>query len=144
MGESIAPEVMRHLGKLAISSLATIKEDAPTLRTVTIINQNGRFWFATHASSRKASQIKENPKVSFLQPLQEGENQGYVRVDGEAVSVSDVGVKKEIGDCAGFIEKYWSGVEDPNYALYEIKPESVVYLKPGEMEEQPVDWPVAE
>lgn len=140
MTRSLCAVVAEQLGRLAVSSLATVSESAPKLRTVTIIHREGQFWFTTYATSEKTKELALNAHVAFLHSFSAEAGSGYVRVEGVAAPITDSDVKREVGDYAGFIGKYWTDSDDPLFALYRIRPEVVRYLAPGEMEERIVDW----
>ncbi|MDH5375733.1 MAG: pyridoxamine 5'-phosphate oxidase family protein [Candidatus Bathyarchaeota archaeon] len=45
--------------------MATIDGDQPRVRSVTLINFNGKFWITTDTWSEKVKQIQKNPKVEI-------------------------------------------------------------------------------
>jgi general stress protein 26 len=60
---------------------ATSEGGQPRMRTMTLINDEQGFFFATDAGTQKIAQIEENPRAEFLMQFREGENSGYLRCE---------------------------------------------------------------
>ncbi|MEW5827176.1 MAG: pyridoxamine 5'-phosphate oxidase family protein [Candidatus Bipolaricaulota bacterium] len=121
--------------------LATSEGDQPRVRPVTLLNLDRKFWIATGTRSAKARQMRRNPNVEFCLPLTAECGQGYVRVSGLASAVSDPDTREKIGQQIPFLGEYWTGSDDPQFALFRITRVEIEYLKPGEM--TPVTFIVA-
>src|SRR5262252_1492595 len=88
------------------------------------IDQDGRLWLFTGASSHKVSEIKDTPRVnvSFADP----QNQNYVSITGRARLVRDRNTIAELLQ-PQFVMWFPEGKEDPNLALLRIKIEKAEY-----------------
>lgn len=113
---------------------ATVEGDQPRVRPVTLLNIGEKFWIATSPRSAKARQIRRNPNVEFCLPLSDERGGGYLRVAGLASVVTDPETRAAIGGKIPFLNRYWSGVDDPNFSLIRITRVEVEYLRPGDME----------
>ncbi|MHA2071731.1 MAG: pyridoxamine 5'-phosphate oxidase family protein [Candidatus Thorarchaeota archaeon] len=119
--------------------LATSEAGSPRLRPVTVVKTGGALFVLTGTNSKKVDQIRKDSRVEVLSMVEHGGNRGYLRISGEAQIVDDADTKKEVAAATTYFQNYWSGVEDPNYALIRIKPKKVAYMAPGEAEESVVD-----
>jgi len=85
-------------------------------------------WFGTGAQSPKVKEIHANPKVSVF--LYRPEDHSSICIQGEAMVVTDEGVRKE-----KWKEKwavYWpDGPTNKDFAVIKILPRKITYL----------DWP---
>jgi uncharacterized pyridoxamine 5'-phosphate oxidase family protein len=127
----IQEEVWRLLRPMQSVYLATSEGDQPRVRPVTLLNIDQKFWIATGTRSAKARQMRRNPNVEFCLPL-EGDD-GYLRVAGLAASVTDPETREAIGKQVPFLQKFWAGSDDPQFALFRITRVEVEYLRPGEL-----------
>ncbi|MCK4432353.1 MAG: pyridoxamine 5'-phosphate oxidase family protein [Methanomicrobia archaeon] len=112
--------------------LATVEDDQPRVRPVTLIYFDKKFWITTGTEDAKIKQIQKNPKIELCLYLQEGDKECYVRVAGMAKIIKDRETKETIARHCDFFSKHWEDVDDPNYTLIEIRPIEVEYLGPGE------------
>ena len=90
-------------------------------------------------NSKKVEQIQRDKRVEVLKMVEHGGNRGYLRISGEAYVVEDTDTKKKVADATSYFQNYWSGVDDPNYALIRIDPMKAAYMAPGEFEESVVE-----
>ena len=125
-------EVLRHFRAWNHIVLASVEEDQPRLRPITLMFFNDRFFFATQSSDNKVKQLSENPKIELILQLKEPPDNGYVRVEGKAEKQLDQTLVSQLYEVYDFMEKLWSGPSDPNLTVYEVKPSMYDYLKPGE------------
>ncbi|MFX0055021.1 MAG: pyridoxamine 5'-phosphate oxidase family protein [Promethearchaeota archaeon] len=119
--------------------LATNEAGSPRVRPVTLVKTGGSLYVLTGTNSKKIKQILSNKRVEVLRMVEHGDNRGYLRIAGEAHIVEDAATKKKVADATSYFLNYWSGVDDPNYALIHIEPKKVTYLAPGEFEESAID-----
>jgi general stress protein 26 len=115
--------------------LATVDSDgAPQVRPVTLMVTAGDFYLGTSSSSRKAEQISSDSRVELVTVFCEGENNGYLRVMGNAEPVADKGLIERVTQTTGYpLTDYWQGADDPDFFFCRIKPTRVEYMKPGEI-----------
>jgi uncharacterized pyridoxamine 5'-phosphate oxidase family protein len=114
--------------------LGTTEVDQPRVRPVTLLNLDEKFWIATGTRSGKARQMRRNPNVEFCLPLTAECGQGYVRVSGVASPVTGPETRDRIAEQIPFLHDFWSGSDDPDFALFRITRVEVEYLAPGETE----------
>lgn len=118
--------------------LATMEDDQPHVRPMTLIHFKDRWFTATGSTDAKTRQLASHPKIEFCLPLSDPSGNGYIRGIGITNPVSDLVTKKQVADHATFLYDYWSDVDDPDLVLYEIRMKSFAYLKPGDMLENKV------
>jgi len=113
-------EIMKKAQNFAF--FATCDGDQPRVRPMaTMIEDDMSVWVATSAKSRKAQQIKKNPKVSlaFVAPPQGDQ---AVTIIGEAEIVSDMEQKKKVWELAAYDPaRFWpEGPETEDYCVLKI------------------------
>ncbi len=52
-------------------------------------------------------------------------------MNGRAVEMRGEEKKKVVKEWSYPVEKYWSGIEDPDFVVYRIIPEEAEYIRPG-------------
>ena len=115
--------------------LATVDaNEGPRVRPVTLVAYDSAYWIETGATSAKVAQIRNNPKIELCLVFAEGSNSGYVRLAGRAKITTDAATKERVSSHTEFFADYWNGPDDPDFALLRIVPETVEYMRPGEME----------
>lgn len=132
--------ILSHLKKTQMVSLATCEGDQPRLRPMTLIVKEGRFFFATGSKDSKSKQLKANPKAEFCLLISNDKNSGYLRGSGILETVTEQSTRKEIADWAEFIYDYWKEATDPDYCLYELMLNQTRFMAPGEMTETVSEW----
>jgi general stress protein 26 len=120
--------------------LATSEGNQPRVRPMTLIFYHQRFFMATSSADAKADQIKNNPLTEIILMLHYDKNNGYVRLSGSMMKVSDNHTKKEIADFSGYIYDYWKDYRDPDYLLLEMIPQEAHLMLPGEMKTKDILW----
>jgi general stress protein 26 len=116
--------------------LATAEGGHPRVRPVTLINYDHKFWVATGTNSAKVREIKGNPNIEFCLQFQGEAGGGYVRIAGLGDVVTDHETKKKLAEHIDYFDKHWTGADDPSYALIQIIPVEVEYMRPGDMDAQ--------
>ncbi len=129
----IKKEALGHFGKTQQVFLATLEGGQPRVRPVTMLQIDGRFWVLTGTGDAKSEQIRENPEMEFCFLIKQGEHTGYVRGSGSAKIVKGAILKKDIAKQCDYFYDHWKSPEDPNYALIELRPENIEYMRPTEM-----------
>ena len=119
--------------------LATTEAGFPRVRPVTVVQIGGALYVLTSAESRKLEQIRKDDRVEVLTMVEHGGNRGYLRISGAALIVEDAAIKRKVADGTTYFKNYWSGVNDPSYALIRSEPMKVVYMAPGEFEESVIN-----
>jgi uncharacterized pyridoxamine 5'-phosphate oxidase family protein len=130
---NLKKEIYNNFKSMNICCFATSANSKPAVRPVTIIFFRDKFWLATGTSDNKMKQISQNKNVEFCLTISGEDSQGYIRVSGIAEKVSDIPTKKLIADNFEYIKHFWTEPDAPGYALLEIVPNEIEYLKLGEM-----------
>ena len=125
-------EALNQLKNFQHVFLATIDDDQPRVRPVTLINFEGKFWITTDAKSEKVKQIMKNPKVEFSFIFKKRNRNCCLRVTGLAKIIKDRQIKAKLAKHCNFFSKHWKSVDDPNYALLQIIPSEITYVTPEE------------
>jgi len=125
-------EILGHFKATNHVVMASVENDQPRLRPITLVHHRDRFFFATQTSDDKVRQLAENPKIELILMWQEPPHNGYIRVEGKAAKLQETGLIKELYAGNDFMGKLWSGPDDPNLTIYEVKPSVYDYLRPGE------------
>ena len=113
--------------------LATIEDNQPRLRPITVVNSQGNLYILT--GTRKVQQIRVNSNVELVSLVRHGDNAGYIRLTGSAIIVEDDAIRKRLAEEVSFFGTYWSESDDRDYTLIVIEPVRVAYLKPGDTDE---------
>lgn len=132
---NIEEEVWKCFKEEQIVFLATVEEKQPKVIPVTLLHIDKKFWVITNINSSKAKQILENPKIElclFLKNKENPYNSGYTRAEGIAKIIQDRVTKLKVGHKASVFGTYFKNVDDPDYALMEILPKRIEYIKPTE------------
>jgi general stress protein 26 len=113
--------------------LATSHSGQPSVRPISVLaDEDLTFWMATGASSRKAQQIRANPRVEMCFATPTGA--AHVRCSGSAEIVEDKGKKEWFFASRDYMADHFSGPGDPNYALVKLVPEKIEVMPEGKME----------
>jgi len=128
------------LGRVQCVSLANCEATNPKVRPMTLIFKDDRFFFATGKSDNKTAQLEQNPRAEFIYLIRKEDSTGYLRGSGTMLAVQELALRKEIADWAPFIYDYFRDPADPNYILFEFKPDRLTLMQPGEMYESEVQF----
>jgi general stress protein 26 len=114
-----------------VGSLATIQDGKPWVRYMAMFPQEDlTLYTTTFASARKVDQIKKNRNVHVTFGLDAKNWQlPYVNVEGAAEIVTDLETKKQVWKDQ--FKQFYTGPEDPNYAVIKITPRMIEYMAPG-------------
>ncbi len=118
-----------------LAVLATLKEGKPWVRYVMTHPKGLTLYVTTFLGSRKVAQIKVDPNVHVtLGGGSPEEERPYVQIAATADVLTDPDIKKEMW--VDYLSRFFSGPEDPNYAVLRISPSLIELMEPGEMEPQ--------
>ena len=107
--------------------LATCDGTQPRVRPVApIVEDDLSVWVATHCSSRKVQQIRENPRICLAFMEHPGGDKVAI-ASGEAEMVEDLNAKKRVWKLATFdLSRFFpQGPEPPEFCLLRIKLEKI-------------------
>ena len=119
---------------------ASIEEQKPRVRPVTMLCVDDRFWVLTGTSDRKVTQLKANPYMELCLPLEEDGYHGYLRIEGTANIVTDSKTKREIAEKCEYFKDFWKDTNDPGYTLLELEFQEIGYMKPGMHEAEEIKF----
>jgi general stress protein 26 len=114
--------------------LATSDGEQPRVRPVSpIVEDDLSVWVTTFCSSRKAKQIKENPRVC-LSFVEHPQGNKAVTVIGKCEMVLDMKEKKRIWELADFdLKQYFAeGVESKEYCLLKVSVDKIEWWESWE------------
>jgi uncharacterized pyridoxamine 5'-phosphate oxidase family protein len=123
-------EVLGLLGNMSLINLATIDDDQPRVRAVTLIVHNDQFWISSGTSAGKMKQIRENNKVEVNLNVGSDNDFGSVRATGKVEIIEDLAVKAELAEQMPFFKMFWKSPEDPEYTLLRLDLSRIEALYP--------------
>ncbi|MDA8244744.1 MAG: pyridoxamine 5'-phosphate oxidase family protein [Elusimicrobia bacterium] len=120
-----------------VAHLATVDAEAgyaPEIRTMTLLEDDWRFYIASSVSDRKVRELRRHPLAAFLVYFHDGKNAGYLRVTGSVEAVPDTRARNRIAEKAEYpLACRWKGgAASPELYFARIVPKRVEYLRPGE------------
>ena len=124
-------EVLEKFELMQETMLATTDGDKAYLRPVMLIYYQERFFIATGDADAKCAQIRKRGKAEVCYYPNTEEKCCYIRLNGEAKLISDIGLKGEIMEVASFIKSYWTDPADSGYAVIEIIPDWFGFMAYG-------------
>ena len=128
----ILTEVIDKFGTLSRVVVATVEGTSPRLRPMTLVRHGSSFYFATGSDAEKVKQLESNPGVEIILQWKEGPNNGYIRLDGEAIREKDLKTISALYSQFDYFSKLWKGPDDPTLVVYRVKARGYDYMKPGE------------
>ncbi len=132
--DALKAEVWAHFKPMQAVGLATIEDDKPRVRPVTVIHDDRKLWVATGTDDAKTAQLKANPNVEFYFMVGEKESPGAVRARGKVEFVTDPGTRKAASEKMPYFSMFWKTPDDPGFTLLRLHVESFEYMKPGTMD----------
>lgn len=109
-----------------LAALATITNGKPWVRLVMCYSKGLKLYICTYRDSRKVAQIKKNHHVHLVISKDINKLEApFVQIAGKAKIHSDAKIRYKFW--RDFMKKYYSGPDDPNYVVIEIKPELIEY-----------------
>lgn len=109
---------------------ATIDENQPRVRSMSLISYNDQLWLASKSSWAKVSQIKRNGRMEFILAMKGEKGVGTLRVTGTAELVNEYGIKRELSSVIPWFESYWDSPGDPEFALIRLHLKLIRYDNP--------------
>jgi general stress protein 26 len=128
----IQAEIIEKFGALSHVVVATVEDTSPRLRPMTLVRHGASFYFATGSDAEKVKQLESNPGVEIILQWKEGANNGYIRLDGEAVAETDIETIAALYHHFEYFSKLWKAPDDPTLVVYRVEAQNYDYMKPGE------------
>ncbi len=128
----VKERILKILRQPQLAGLATITQDGkPWVRYVmAVASQDLTIRCATFVSARKVKQIQKNPEVHLTCGVPDLQHMApYLQIQGRAA----LNTSKEARHAfwSDMLAPIFSGPDDPNYAVLEIKPYYIEYTSPG-------------
>ncbi len=130
------PQQVRGLALRAVKEcrfpiFCSVEGDAPRSRPVSPAYVDGfTVWIGSMLSSGKTEQLRRNDKVELCFMTEEHDQ---VRIQGRAVETTDSAKRLEIWNRYTLLRKYFRDVDNPEFVLYEVRPERVLFMKEWEL-----------
>ena len=118
--------------------LATLDEDQPRVRPVTLVESEGELFVLTGSKDNKIAQIQIHNKVDILTLVKHGERTGYLRFTAKATIEDNPKIRARAAKTASFFNQFWDSPDHSGFALLRIQPIDMEYMKPGEFAAKPV------
>ncbi|MFW9832126.1 MAG: pyridoxamine 5'-phosphate oxidase family protein [Candidatus Thorarchaeota archaeon] len=112
--------------------LATVENDHPRVRPVTLLEHEGDLFVLTGSSNSKTKQIQANQNVEVLRLVEYQDRTGYIRFSAIAKIVEDPEIRKRVANASSYFYEYWESPESPQYTLLHLVPNRIEYMKPGQ------------
>jgi len=124
-------EILEKFDLMQEVMLATTDGDRAYVRPVMLIYYQERFFVATGDADAKCAQIRSQANAEVCYYPNTEEKGCYIRINGKAILISDIGLKGEIMEVATFIKNYWTDPADSGYAVIEIVPDWFNFMPYG-------------
>lgn len=111
-----------------LGALATVTSDGrPSVRTMVVHPDGLTLYTSTALDSRKVEQIRRNPAVSLAISTDHTKLESpYIVFDGRGEVLTDRKTKKAYW--TSYLEHYFTGPDDPNYAVLKCTPLRIEYM----------------
>ena len=128
----VRERILKILRQPQLAGLATITQDGkPWVRYVmAVASEDLTIRCATFVSARKVKQIKKNPEVHLTCGVADPRTMApYLQIQGRATL--NTSREARHGFWSDMLASIFSGPDDPNYAVVEIKPYYIEYCSVG-------------
>ncbi|MDP8264642.1 MAG: pyridoxamine 5'-phosphate oxidase family protein [Candidatus Aceula lacicola] len=118
--------------------LATVEKNQPRVRPVgPYLTEDNTLLLALFSHRRSIVQMNENPlvEICFVD-----RKMAYCRIAGKATVTNDSENKKLMWDNSPMLKQYFSGPEDSNFSLVEVKITQAEAMTASDQEPQEIDF----
>ena len=124
-------KIIEVIEQAKLGSLATVRDGKPWVRYMVLHHGEGlSLYTTTFAKSRKVEQINKNNNIHVtVGGDPKNWKAPYVNIQAEASVLTDLETKKKCW--SDMLKQFFSGPEDPNYAVIEISPKVIEYTAAG-------------
>ncbi|GAB6992178.1 pyridoxamine 5'-phosphate oxidase family protein [Paenibacillus pini] len=127
-------EIAKIMDHNKFCSFATVEGNKPKQRYMALYNQGLSIHLVTDGKTHKVEELEENPHVSLLLGYEAGGSKDVVEIEGTCSVTKDDELRERIWN--DDLKPYFSGPEDPNYVILEVKIGRIVYTdKDGDTRE---------
>ena len=134
----ILDKIMSSYHEQQVVSFATVEDEQPRVRPMTLIYLAGKFYMITGArggkNAKKLQQIRENPRFEYYLTLKGNEMDGFIRGMGQTWEQGDFETKKMIYDKITWAANFFDTAEHPDYVLLELMHDGFSYRWPDTRE----------
>jgi uncharacterized pyridoxamine 5'-phosphate oxidase family protein len=131
--QNVRDEIWSNFNEYRIVYFATLFDDQPRVRPITMVPLDDELWILTGTKDAKMKELEKNPKIEVCLPVKKEEHTGSARFSGHAVVIKDKETKKNIAARVDYFKEFWETPEDPNFTLLKMKFNEVEYMRPGEI-----------
>lgn len=118
-------EIVKALDHNKICSFATIEGNKPKQRYMVLFNEGLSLHLATNRQTHKVEELEENPHVSLLVGYEIGGSKDVIEIEGTCSISKEDSLRKKLWNPE--LEKWFTGPDDPNYVILDIKPRRFGY-----------------
>lgn len=123
-------QIFDFMNRLETISLATIDNDKPRVRLISLISYNNKYWCCTKTSRPKFGQIKSNNSFEFCSIIKTENSFGSIRASGNIKIITNPEIKKELAKVIPFFDGFWKSYDDPEFSLFELDPKQIEIHNP--------------
>lgn len=107
------------------AAFATMDDDQPRVRMMTVRWHGGSLWSFTSAFSAKGGQLKRNDKFEFVIHMAGEGNVSSLRAAGRAEMIGDPSIREELAAASPSFKEHWSSSDDPDFMLLRLNIDAV-------------------
>jgi len=134
----VQKKIMSTFKEQQVVSFATVEENQPRVRPMTLIHLDGKFYMITGArggkKAKKLQQIRENPRFEYYLTLKGIEADGFIRGMGKTWELEKYKIKKNVYNKITWAANFFDTVDHPDYVLLELEHDGFSYRWPDERE----------
>ena len=127
-------EIYEFMVKDVLMYFATIEDNQPRVRIMSLIPFNSKWWTTTKTPRSKVNQIQKNENFEFSFSLKQGDNIGSLRARGKALITEDLEIKKKVSEEITWFDTYWTSYKDPLFCLIQLDIEKIIVQSPFDRE----------
>lgn len=101
----------------------------PKVRYMAVYHEGLNVYLATDRKTHKVEELQNNPNVYLLLGYEAGGTKDVVEIEATASVSKDEGLRSKVWNPD--LEKWFSGPEDPDYVILELKPGRIEYRGRG-------------
>ena len=113
--------VYNEVSKGALAHVATMDNDQPRVRMMSVTAIDNSLWLLTRSSWSKVRELKENDKIEMTIGFQGEKGVGCIRATGRADLIPDSTTRQKVSEVVPWFKGYWESAEDPDFTLYQLK-----------------------
>jgi uncharacterized pyridoxamine 5'-phosphate oxidase family protein len=112
--------------------LATVEEDQPRVRPMSLISHDDNLYHATMTTYEKVKQIQKNKKIELVISVKTDNRIDPIRAVGRAKIIDDTKTKKDVSTAISWFKFFWNSPDDPAYTLFQLDLEKIFFNNPDD------------